>query len=156
MGFGIWDLRARSKPGHPGRDSWPYSVQGAGRTLSVRQREDVQRVAVFGVVDVGRNRSRHLSRAAASQTRRDRDVLLARDAERDREALNGGSEAGLPQNLPGLHVERAEVAIEIADKGHAAGGGQNSREKRRPLLIIPDLAERVDVVGGELADVTVA
>ena len=84
------------------------------------QLEHVQRVAVRRMLDLRRDRPRHAARAAAAEPRRDRDVLLAAGAERDRESLHRRAEPRLPQHFAGLDVEGAEVAIEIADEGDAA------------------------------------
>src|SRR6185369_1318012 len=60
-----------------------------------------------------------------------------------------------PECFAGLHVERAEGAVEIADEADAAVSRDHTREKRRPLLATPDLSHRLHVVGGEFADVAV-
>src|SRR5207253_729497 len=57
------------------------------------------------------------------------------------------------EDRPGLRVERAELAIEVADEREAARGREYGREKRRALLVAPDLFHRRGVVRRELADV---
>src|SRR5262245_27254489 len=122
----------------------------------LRQREDVQRVAALRMLDVRTDRARDVARAAAAKAGCDRDVLTAADGEGDGRALHGGAEPRLPQRLPGLHVERAERAIEIADEADAARRRHDRRQERRALLARPDLLHRLRVVGGELPDVAVA
>ena len=103
--------------------------------------------------DLRRDGARHLPRAAAAEPGRHRDVLLAVHREADRETLHGRRQPRIPEDLARLHVEGAEVAIEIADKRQAAGGRQHRGEERRALLVAPQLLHRADVVGGQLADV---
>jgi hypothetical protein len=88
--------------------------------LRIRQCENIQRVAGRRRVDVGQDRSRHISRAAAAESCGDGDILFAADAERDRKALHGGSEPDLPEDLAGVHIDGAEVAVEIADERDAS------------------------------------
>ena len=75
--------------------------------------------------------------------------------ERHREALHRRAEPRLPEHRAGLHVERAEAAIEIADERDPAGGRQHRGEERRALLDAPHLLHRRDIVGRQLADVAV-
>ena len=67
---------------------------------------------------------------------------LPSGGERHRESLHRRAEPRLPENLAGLHVERAEVAIEIADERDAAGRREHRREERRALLVAPELLHR--------------
>src|SRR5687767_10552059 len=99
--------------------------------------------------DVGGYRSRHLPRTATAQPRRDGDVLLAVHRVRHWKALNRRAETRLPEDLPRFHVERAEMAIEIARERHATGGGKDCGQERRPLLIAPDFPHRVDIERGQ-------
>ena len=60
-------------------------------------------------------------------------------------------------DLPGLHVERAEAAIEVADETRRRPPVDSTAgQERRALLVAPHLLHRRHVVGGELADVAVA
>src|SRR5262249_40269334 len=124
--------------------------------LSLPQAEHVQGVPRARMRDVGRDGRRHVPRTAAAKSSGDRNVLMAVDGERDRIALHGGAEAGLPQHAAGADVVGAEVAIEIADERDAAGGREDAGEVRGALLVAPDFLERPDVVGRELADVPLA
>src|SRR5687768_14084978 len=91
-------------------------------TLFLHQLEDIQRVATRRGVYLRRDGPRLLTGAAAAVAGRHRDILLTVGRERHREALHRGLEPHLPQHIAGPDVERAEVAIEIADEDHAARG----------------------------------
>src|SRR5689334_478892 len=95
------------------------------------------------------------ARAAATEATRHSDVLLAADAEGEREALHGGAEARLPKFLTGLDVDRAEDAVHVAHESDAAGGGKHGGHKRRALLDLPVLFQGAHVVGSKFADVAV-
>src|SRR6266481_1085060 len=84
--------------------------------LTIRQRENVQRIAGRRRVDVGQDRSRHVSRAAAAKACGDGNVLFAADAECYWEALHGSAEANLPQDFSCVHIDGAEVAVKVADE----------------------------------------
>src|SRR6185503_11187410 len=107
---------------------------GAMSASALRQREDVDGVAVQRMLHVRADGARDLPRAAAAEAGGYRDVFAAADAERHRVALHRRPEPRLPERLARPHVEGAEHAIEIADKADAAGGGQDRREERGPLL----------------------
>src|SRR5437867_4023591 len=99
---------------------------------------------------------RDIARTSAAEAGRDRDVLMAARAERNRKTLHRGAEARLPEHLASSHVMRTKVAIEISDEGQAARRGQHPRQIGGALLVAPDLLQSLDVVGGQLADVAVA
>ena len=88
----------------------------------VRQSEHVQRIAVLRVVNIGQNRSRNVPRAAAAEARGDSDILFAADAERYGETLHRCAEANLPEDFSGVHIDGAEVAVEVPDEGDASVG----------------------------------
>ena len=82
-------------PAFGGQYSIQLSYGRVGRSISrptgsvaLRQREHVQRVAVAGMMNLGRDQRGHDARAAAAYARGDGHVLAAADAERDREALH--------------------------------------------------------------------
>ena len=64
----------------------------------------------------------NVPRTSAAEASRDGDVLSSTDTERYRKALHRRAESNLPENLPGVHVQGSEVAIQIADKGQTAAG----------------------------------
>ena len=68
-----------------------------------------------------RNRDWNLTRAAAAQARRHRDILFSIDAVRYREALHRRLQARLPQCRSGLHIDCAKDTIQIADERQATG-----------------------------------
>src|SRR6266550_6126031 len=119
--------------------------------LTIRQCEDVQGVACRGRMDVGQDRSRHVSRAAAAKACGDGNVLFAADAECYGEALHGRAEADLPQDLAGTHLDGAEVAVEVADERDASVRRKHCGQKRWPLLPAPDFLHGLDVEGGEFS-----
>src|SRR5262245_7935394 len=126
-------------------------------SLPFRQREDVERVAVLRILQLGCERARHEPRTfEAAASRRDRDVLAPADRERHRIPLHRRAEPRLPQRLAGPDVERAEHPIDVADKTDAAGRRQDRRQKRRALLAAPHFPQRLDVVRRELAEIAVA
>src|SRR5437867_2718148 len=106
-------------------------------------------------MQIRRDRRRHEPRAAAAVAARDADVLLAVDAEGDRESLHRRRQPRLPQYRAGLDVEGAEPAIEIAREDDPARGRNGGCHERRALLVRPHLLHRPDVERGQLADVTV-
>src|SRR5690606_3219877 len=122
----------------------------------VRQREHVERLSASRRLDLGRDQVRHEARASAAEPGRDRDVLLAVDLVADREALHRRREARLPDDAAVAHVDRFELAVEVADEHEAAGRRQRGGQERRALLERPRLLHRVDVEGAEPADVAVA
>src|SRR5690242_12736418 len=108
------------------------------------------------MLDVGRDRTRHLARTAAAKTGRHRDVLLPTSRESDGITGRRCAETRLPERFAGPHIKRAERAIEVADERYAARRRQHAGEKRRTLFLAPDLFHRVGVVGDEFSDVAVA
>src|SRR5689334_21476341 len=97
----------------------------------------------------------HLPGAAAAQSSRDGDVLLAAGREGHRETLHRGRQPCPPQLRTGLYVNRMEDAIQVAHESHAAARGKNRCEKRSPLRHLPHFFHGVHVVRGELADVAI-
>ena len=73
---------------------------------TLRQFEDIQRIARLRMVDLGGERARGHPRAAAAQTGRDGDVLPAADAEGDRRALDRGAEPRPPERRASFDVYR--------------------------------------------------
>src|SRR5687767_11274444 len=110
---------------------------------------------VARMFDVWRDRARHDTRAAATKSGRDRHVLFAVRCVRDWESLDRGSQPRLPQHVAGLHVVRAEVAIEVAYENNTTARRQRSREIRSALLATPDFLHRGDVIGRQLSDVAI-
>ena len=100
-----------------------------------------------------RDYARHVAWASAAQSRGDRNVLFAVDRKCDWIALHGRPEPRLPKHLAGLNVDSEEIAVEIADEGHSAGGGEHGREKRGALLDRPVLLQGAHVVGRQFADI---
>src|SRR3954465_1371920 len=95
----------------------------AARLSPFRQCEHIQGVACSRHADLGDDRARHDTRAAAAGgAGGDGDVLPTAGGEGHRIAHHGRAEARLPQRLPGLDVKGAEGAIEIADEADAAVG----------------------------------
>ena len=81
---------------------------------------------------------------------------LPPDAERHRESLHRRAEPRLPQHLAGLHVERAERAIEIADERRRRRRSTAPRSgTARAARVLHTSFIVVDVEGRELADVAV-
>src|SRR5688572_22361552 len=124
--------------------------------LLCRQREDVQREAFLRRIDFRRERIRHQPWAAAASAGRYRDILLAVDAVRHREALHRCRELRFPEDLARLHIDGSEHLVAIADERDAARSCDNTREERSALLDLPDFLQRSHVVSGKLADVAVA
>lgn len=87
--------------------------------LFLRQRKNVQRIAVQRIANIRQDSSRHIPGAAAAEACRDGDVLFAADAERYRKSLHRRPQANLPERFTGTYVNGAEVAINIAHKGQA-------------------------------------
>jgi hypothetical protein len=87
-----------------------------------RQRKHIKRVAARRIVNVRKDRARHVARAAAAEAGGDGDILFAADAERYRKTLHRCAEAGLPQRFSGVDVDGAEDSVEIADERDAASG----------------------------------
>src|SRR5579859_2869867 len=67
-------------------------------------------------------------------------------------ALHRSPQAGLPKFRPGLHVDRLEVAVEVADEGHAARRGKHAREEGGALLDRPLLFHGAHVIRREFSD----
>src|SRR5258707_9909560 len=104
---------------------------------------------------VRRDQARNLTRAASAVASRHRDVLLAANRKRQGKALHSGPQANLPQDAASRSVEGVEHAVEIARESHASGRRKHSGQERSALLVLPELTQRSDIVGGELADVSV-
>src|SRR4051812_17028717 len=119
------------------------------------QSKDIERVPSRGMMDVGGYQSGDLAWAAAAHSCRDADVLLAADAEREREALHRSSEADVEEDLAAIGVERAEVAVEVAGESNAARCRKHGCEERGALLVFPEFLHRADIVGGQFPDVAV-
>jgi hypothetical protein len=66
------------------------------------------------------------------------DELLAPDAECRWIPLRRRRQPRLPQRFPGLDVERAERAIEVADEPDTSRRGDDSGQERATLLKTPD------------------
>src|SRR5262245_56231238 len=98
------------------------------------QGEHVERLSALWNLDVGKNRRRHVARTAAAETRHDADVLTTVDLEAHRESLGRRAEPRLPQDLAGLHVVRAHVAIDVADEQQTARRRQHAGQVGRALL----------------------
>ena len=60
-----------------------------------------------------------------------------------------------PQHLAVPHVNRLELAIEVADKRHAPGRREHGGQERCALLQRPRFLHAVHVEGCELADVAI-
>src|SRR5262245_23212690 len=106
-------------------------------------------------MQLGSDRRRHEPGAASAIAGHDCDVLLAVDGEGHREALDGGGEPRLPQDLAGFDVERPEPSIEISGERDATGRGDDGGHEGGPLFVGPHFLHRLDVEGSQFADVAV-
>src|SRR4029453_9343016 len=131
------------------------SILASFNLLVLRQLEHVKSVAGTRRLNPWTDGARHDARTPTTTTSRHSHVLLPASAKGDRETLNGITEARLPEDLPCLDVEGAEVAIQIAHKRHAAGRAEHGCQECRSLLIAPHFLHRGHIVGGELADVAI-
>src|ERR1019366_1991083 len=95
------------------------------------------------------------TRAATAKTRRNRHVLLAASTEGQRKPLHRCAEPRFPQRLAGLHVDRAEYTIHVADKRHAARCRQYRSHEWNVLADRPQFLERFHVIRRELTHVPV-
>ena len=89
------------------------------------------------MVNLGRDGSGYLARAASAKTRSDSDVLPAANAERNRVSLRRSSQSRLPQCLASLDINGSEYAIQIADECYAACRGKHRGEEGCALLERP-------------------
>src|SRR6266849_4284259 len=107
------------------------------------------------MVDIRQDCAGDVPRAAAAESCGDGDILFAADAERYGEALHGSAESNLPEGFSCVHVDGAEVAVEVADERDASVRRKHGGQKRGPLLQAPDLFHGLDVEGGEFPHVAV-
>src|SRR5262245_34727959 len=85
------------------------------------KREDVERLPRCRNTNLRRDRRWHEARAAATEPRRHGNVLTSIDREGNREALHRRRESRAPQDFAASHVDRFELAIEIAHERNATG-----------------------------------
>ena len=95
--------------------------------LPVTQLEHVECVPGARIPHVRCQQVRHVAGTPAAEPGRYRHVLLAVDAEADREPLNRCAEPPFPEHLAGPNVVRPEPPVEITREDEAAP----SREGRR-------------------------
>src|SRR5437870_1409317 len=106
-------------------------------------------------MDVGFDGGGYVPWAAAAVACWNRHVLLAIDAEGDREALYGRSEPRLPQHLAVIDIHCFQTSIETSRKGHSARRGKHRQQERRALLDRPEFLHRPHIEGRQLADVSI-
>ena len=81
-------------------------------------------VTVGWMVDLRAEQRGDPAGAATPNASGDGDELCATGQEGDGEPLRGGTEPGLPEQVPGRHIQRAEVPVDIARKDQPPGRGQ--------------------------------
>src|SRR6185312_5449777 len=130
-------------------------VRAPEANRSIRQAENVEHMAGGSPMHLVQQHAGLLLWAAAAKARRHGDILLAIQAETDGIALHGVTQADLPHHLAGFRVDRLQMAIEVADKSDAAGGGEHRGQEGRALLPRPDLFHVRRAIGRKLAHVLV-
>jgi len=105
--------------------------------LIIRQREDENRIAIVGMMNVRQQGGGLAHGAAPAQAAFDGDILFAVHRIADDMALRAGGKPGLPQGTSRERLKGANPAVEVADKSHPAIGGQHAREERCLLLEAP-------------------
>src|ERR1700692_3080783 len=92
---------------------------------------------------------------ATTQTGGHSNVLLAIYAERDRKSLHSCTQTCLPQRFAGLHINCAELPVEVPNEGDLTGGREHRSEERRTLLKCPDRLKSFFIICGNAAHIAV-
>src|SRR5579863_5227095 len=94
-------------------------------------------------------------RTTTSQTSCHSNVLLAIHAERNRKSLHSCTQTCLPQRSAGLHVNCAELPVEVTNEGNIAGGREHRCEERRTLLKRPGRLKSFFIICGNTAHIEI-
>src|SRR5579863_3576721 len=90
--------------------------------IFVWQCENIERIAALRMVHIRFYHAWNVAWTAAAKPCGDGDVLFAADAERHGKALHRRAQASLPEHLAGVHVQRSEITVQIANKRQSAAG----------------------------------
>src|SRR4051812_1993885 len=105
------------------------------------------------MVNIGSNHPGHVSGTAAAQPGSYRNILLPRNAERNRKPLHRSPQPRFPEQCAIPHIHGFKTAVQISDESDIAGRRQDRRQERSPLLDRPLLLHRLHIVSSELSDV---